>query len=432
MKLYLFDEHAPPFRPLSWTRPLCELLFGAETFRERLIRVSGMELVGVFAPGRFEGLPFSRLGASPLRINPREPGADQVVVLDSLYVPAGRNDAAFGQVPGLARFWAGGMLVGARLPAREARAVFEGLLAREDWREVTRGGADVELPGRRPETLYRLVAENAQQISSDLADSRSSGDGAPPPASELDSTAKSRGLGIEGPAERLHVSPEAELVAPIHVDLRAGSVRVEKGARIEPFTLLRGPLVVRAGAHILGGEIGAGTTVGRDCRIRGEIQNSIILGLSNKAHEGFVGDSYLGEWVNLGAGTTTSNLKNNYGLVRQRLAKEVVETGLLKLGSLIGDHVKTGIGSLLPTGCWIGPGTNLYGSGDPAPQFIPAFSWGSGTRQETHRLEAFLESAKRAMARRGQTLDAEEAGMLGVVFRATQQDRLPTLDRVPV
>jgi hypothetical protein len=158
--------------------------------------------------------------------------------------------------------------------------------------------------------------------------------------------------------------------------------------------------------------------------VRGEVQNTVFLGFSNKAHEGFVGDSYLGEWVNLGAGTTTSNLKNNYGYVRLRRASDVLETGLLKLGSLIGDHVKTGIGTLLPTGAFVGPGTNLYGSSGPAPAFLPAFSWGAGTRRETHRLEAFLDSARRAMERRGQTLDAEEAGMLGAVFRATEPDRI--------
>ena len=86
--------------------------------------------------------------------------------------------------------------------------------------------------------------------------------------------------------------------------------------RVEPYTVLRGPLVARAGTRLLGGEIGSGSTLGPGCKVRGEVQNAIFVGNSNKAHEGYVGDSYIGEWVNLGAGTTTSNLKNNYGYVR--------------------------------------------------------------------------------------------------------------------
>jgi len=119
-------------------------------------------------------------------------------------------------------------------------------------------------------------------------------------------------------------------------------------------------------------------------------------------------------------------LKNNYGFVRLRLDGEVLETGLLKLGSLIGDHVKTGIGTLLPTGAVVGPGSNLYGAQGVAPAFLPAFSWGAGTRRETHRLEAFLESARRIMERRGVSLEPEEAGMLGAVFRATESERITT------
>jgi UDP-N-acetylglucosamine diphosphorylase/glucosamine-1-phosphate N-acetyltransferase len=414
LTLYLVDDRPEPFRPLSWTRPLCELLLGAETFRERHERLSGRRVGGVFSQGRLEGLPFTRLGGSPLSVNPPEAPEGPFLLLDSLYVPVAASDPAYAERSRAARFWLKGKVVGAWLDRREGAAALEALAAREDWREAVRSGEDVELPGRRPAALYRLVARNAEQIAADLA--RDQGPGA--------SSGAPAGVELEGPRELLRVAPDAELVGPLHVDLRGGPVRIGAGVRVEPFTVLRGPLVVRAGTRILGGEIGAGSTIGRVCRIRGEVQNAIFLGFSNKAHEGFVGDSYVGEWVNLGAGTTTSNLKNNYGHVRQRLAEEVIETGLLKLGSLVGDHVKTGIGTLLPTGAWIGPGTNLYGTRGTAPQYLPAFSWGSGSLQETHRLEAFLESARRMMERRGLRLDPEEAGMLGAVYRATEPDRI--------
>jgi UDP-N-acetylglucosamine diphosphorylase/glucosamine-1-phosphate N-acetyltransferase len=417
-KLYLVDGDADSFRPLSWTRPLCELLHGAESFRKRLARRARMAVEGVFAQGRFEALPYARLGDAAVRVNPdREPGTS-VLLIDSLYVPPPGRDPGPGLAPRTrpARFWLGERMIGAWLTASGAREVFAALAAHEDWREAAREGEDVELPGRRPAALHRLVARNVEQVSSDLED-----EGGPAAGS---AHANAPGLSLEGPAERLRVGPRVELVGPLHVDLREGPVWLESDVRVEPFTVLRGPLVARAGSRLLGGEIGAGSSLGPGCKVRGEVQNTVFVGFSNKAHEGFVGDSYVGEWVNLGAGTTTSNLKNNYGYVRLRRDGDVVETGMLKLGSLIGDHVKTGIGTLLPTGCTIGPGTNLYGTSGPAPSFLPSFSWGAGARRQTHRLEAFLDSARRVMERRGQVLDSEEAGMLTAVFRATEPDRI--------
>lgn len=414
MSLYLVDGPARLFRPLAWTRPLCELLFGAETFRERIDRLSRGSVAGAFSHGRFEALPYSRLGASPLRVNPRLPDGEPFTLLDSVYVPRDAADPVFADRRGSTRFWLRGAIVGARFDVREARDAVAALTARADWRRAARTGADVELPGELPPGLYRLVHDNAEQIVRDLADSEA-------PAEVADRA----GVTVEGPRERLRIAPGAELVPPVHVDVREGPVRIDPGVRVEPFTILHGPLVARAGTQLLGGEVGPGCTLGPGCKIRGEMQGTIVLGLSNKAHEGFVGDSYIGEWVNLGAGTTTSNLKNNYGHVRLRLPDEAVETGMLKLGSLIGDHVKTGIGTLLPTGAIVGPGTNLYGTCGPAPPFLPAFSWGAGTHRETHRLDAFVESARRVMERRGMALEREEAGMLGAVFRASEPERIP-------
>jgi UDP-N-acetylglucosamine diphosphorylase/glucosamine-1-phosphate N-acetyltransferase len=419
-KLYLFDDDPDAFWPLSWTRPLGELLHGAETFRRRMERRSGLRVEGAFSNGRFEALSFSRLGAPPLQVNPAPPAGAPVLLLDSVYVPPPGPDPgpAFAPRTRPARFWLGERVVGAWLGPEDVRPVFEALSAHEEWREIARGAEEVELPGRRPAALHRLVARNADQIMADL------GEGGLSPSSRSAADLAGSGIGVEGPVERLLVDPGVELAPPIHVDVREGPVWLEAGVRVEPFTVLRGPLVARAEACLLGGEIGSGSTMGPSCKVRGEIQNTIFVGFSNKAHEGFVGDSYVGEWVNLGAGTTTSNLKNNYGYVRLRRANDTLETGLLKLGALIGDHVKTGIGTLLPTGAYVGPGTNLYGTQGPAPAFLPAFSWGAGARKETHRLDAFLESARRVMERRGQVLDAEEVGMLGAVFRATEPDRI--------
>jgi hypothetical protein len=137
--------------------------------------------------------------------------------------------------------------------------------------------------------------------------------------------------------------------------------------------------------------------------IRGEISETIVLGHANKGHDGFVGHSYLGRWVNLGAGTITSNLKNTYGSVQLWTPDGVRDTGASKLGSLIGDHAKTGIGTMLTTGSVIGAGSSVFGSETP-PKYVPPFSWVDGEAITEFRLAKFLEIASRVMSRRSVVL----------------------------
>lgn len=137
--------------------------------------------------------------------------------------------------------------------------------------------------------------------------------------------------------------------------------------------------------------------------IRGEISETIVIGNANKAHEGFVGHSVLGRWVNLGAGTTTSNLKNTYGPVSLATPSGLRDTGLVKLGTFFGDHVKTGIGLRLTTGTVIGAGSSIHGAAMP-PKNVAPFSWGEGGALGAYDIDKFVRMAERAMGRRGVSL----------------------------
>jgi hypothetical protein len=148
----------------------------------------------------------------------------------------------------------------------------------------------------------------------------------------------------------------------------------------------------------------------------------VVLGHTNKAHDGFVGHSYLGRWVNLGAGTITSNLKNTYSNVQLWTPDGVRDTGTIKLGALIGDHVKVGIGTRLTTGSVIGAGSNIYGSTMP-PKYVPPFSWGEGDDLAMYRLDQFLQTAERAMGRRGMTLTERERCQLAAAHALSWEAR---------
>ena len=159
-------------------------------------------------------------------------------------------------------------------------------------------------------------------------------------------------------------------------DTTGGPVVLESGVEVKAPARLEGPLWVGANTRLLGGPI-RGSAIGPWSVARGELATTVFLGYANKSHDGFVGHSVLGRWVNLGAGTITSNLKNTYGPVRLDIAGATLETGHMFLGSLIGDHAKTAIGTLLGTGTVVGAGANLF-EGVRAPKYVAPFSWGGG------------------------------------------------------
>jgi UDP-N-acetylglucosamine diphosphorylase/glucosamine-1-phosphate N-acetyltransferase len=182
------------------------------------------------------------------------------------------------------------------------------------------------------------------------------------------------------------------------LDATAGPIVVRRGASVAAFTRLVGPCFVDEATMVLGGRV-ATCSIGPHCKVQGELSNTVFLGYANKGHDGFVGHSVLGRWANLGAGTITSNLKNTYGTVHLWTPAGVRDTGLQFLGTLFGDHVKTGIGTKLTTGSVLGAGANVFGSTMP-PRAVPPFAWCTGAPTERYDLDRFLAMAERAMRRR--------------------------------
>lgn len=196
-------------------------------------------------------------------------------------------------------------------------------------------------------------------------------------------------------------------------DTRGGVIVLEEGVEVRSGARLQGPLFVGAGTIVAGGTI-RHSAIGPQCRVHGEISASVLLGFANKSHDGFLGHSVLGHWVNLGAGTITSNLKNTYGKIQLDIGGARVETGRTNLGTLFGDHAKTAIGTLMPTGAVVGVGANLFGAAN-APKYAPPFSWGFGAdRVDADRL---VEVAGRVMPRRGVAMTAEREASLRAIHR---------------
>ncbi len=232
------------------------------------------------------------------------------------------------------------------------------------------------------------------------------------------------GLTVVGPPKDCYVHKQAAILPGVVFDTRSGPIVIDEGAEVSSFSYLEGPLAVGKGSRIDNARITGGTIVGRSCRLGGEIENSIIQDFTNKHHEGFLGHSIVGSWVNLGALTTTSDLKNNYGEVRLEVpdsflpnhsaggdvgtARKTVATGRIKLGSLISDCAKTAIGTMLNTGTVLDFGCTVFG-GNP-PKYVPPLAWGlSG---EGYDPERFVADCKKIFARRKATPPAELRAMV--------------------
>lgn len=198
-----------------------------------------------------------------------------------------------------------------------------------------------------------------------------------------------------------------------------GPIYVGKNAEIMEGTMVRGSLALCEGAKLnLGAKIYSGTTIGPYCKVGGEVNNSILMGYSNKGHDGFLGNSVLGEWCNLGADTNNSNLKNNYSEIKvwNYKAKDYISTGLQFCGLMMGDFSKSAINTQFNTGTVVGVSSNVFESGFP-PKFIPSFSWGGGKKSIIFELDKVFEAAERMMERRKKTLSEKERNILTYIFQ---------------
>jgi len=388
LQIVLFDDAvARKWEPFALTRPGGELIFGAMTLRERARRNFGGQVVAHLGADHLQG--FEEAGAPPVIRYEDAPSEGARLFLSSRAVPAwGSGDVWRERRGGSGPLLIGGEVVGWFAPRGTPTPDADFFL--EPSRLVERTGG-VELGGKVLGRVWELMIGSGAQVTEDVA-------ALFPDAPEPELPAGAHRFG-----DHALVMGEGVRVEPgVVFDLTAGPVWLDDGAEVRAFTRMSGPGYVGKRSIVLGGTL-AEFSIGPVCRIRGEFAESVCLGWVNKAHDGHIGHAYLGAWVNLGAETTNSDLKNNYGAVRLWTPDGDADTGQVKMGCFLGDHVKTGIGLLLNTGTVVGAGSNLYGALLP-PKYVPPFSWGTGEDLTAYRVEKFLEVAEMAMSRRGVAL----------------------------
>jgi len=259
--------------------------------------------------------------------------------------------------------------------------------------------------------IWDLVLANAEQITADFAAAGRNG---------IEGMVEQPSA-IRGNKKDIYIAPGVTVHPMVVIDTEDGPVYIDEDAEIHPFSRIEGPCYIGKKSVLLGAKCREGNSIGPLCRIGGEVEESIIQGHSNKYHDGFIGHAYVGEWVNLGALTTNSDLKNDYSTVSVMLdGRRTIDTGSTKVGSLIGDHAKTSIGTLLNTGSYVGAMALIMATGKPLPKFIPSFAWFvEGIVTKGFGKGKLYETAEMAMSRRNCQWSEVEQSMWDAVFKMT-------------
>lgn len=395
--IILFDTDARDhLLPLTATRPMGELRLGILTIREkweRRLRGAASYITQEYLQEKYP----IRIEEENLIINGGVlPTAELCRKIESL----GLNEALLSE----------GELIAARL--NEAR--FESLIEEEEVDELQGQELSGSLALSRIQNLWQLTRLNAQAIADDYE------------LLTLGKTSKpvSDTNRIIGPLENLFLEDGVKM-EHCTLNLSSGPIYVGVDTEVMEGSMLRGPIALGAGSIVkMGAKIYGPCSFGPGCRIGGEVTRSIFLANSNKAHDGYLGDSVLGEWCNLGADTNNSNLKNNYSEVKlwDYTTERFEKTGEQFMGLVMGDHAKCAINTMFNTGTVVGVFANVFGAGFPR-NFVPDFSWGGSDGYRTYKFSDACETAALVMARRGQPFTELEKAILYHVYDRTAKFR---------
>jgi UDP-N-acetylglucosamine diphosphorylase/glucosamine-1-phosphate N-acetyltransferase len=414
MRVVLFDEAGEKrrnFYPIALSRPIWDLRCGITSLAEKLLAKAGATEAACWVPSYMATYwksqtawsvndPASLKGSDLLLLNPRmkAEGLDKVDRKGASQVGLGANDEILYAV-----------IRSADLAKLDASSI-DTLLA----------SAKKSIPSKQVDLAtwnytWDLVLASPHQITHDFNALGKTG---------VEGTIE-QPSGFRGNKKDLFIGQGAVIHPMAVIDCANGPVFLDEGVEVHPFTRIEGPCFVGKKSILLGAKCREGNSIGTMCRVGGEVEESIIHSFSNKYHDGFLGHAYVGQWVNLGAQTTNSDLKNDYGSVEVVLdGKRGIDTGSTKVGALIGDHTKTSIGTLFNTGAYVGAMCLIMTTGKPLSKYIPDFSWLiDGNVTKGFGKAKLYATAKTAKGRRKQVWTEDEQAMWESIYELTSPQR---------
>ena len=404
--VFFEDQLYGNFEPLSLSHPVYMLLLGTSRIYTKWVKALGAREHSFLCRPHLAQIIFAETGREVNTI----PENESVIFINGRFVPSEKAISAVKQLKPGEALANGETLMCFSIAQSQTPPLINNLpeLFNAGSMEIVRDSLKEKIIDSAPiNFLWEMISLNGAMIRSEFA--------------EIDARFKSRAktssksaINIEG---IVAMASDAKISPNVVIDTTDGPVIIDKGVVIDPLTYIKGPCYIGPNCRIVGGKIREECSFGPVCRIGGEVEESIMLGYCNKYHEGFLGHSYLGEWVNLGAMTSNSDLKNNYASIKVSSGGTIVDTGQIKVGCFIGDHTKTGIGALLNTGISIGFSCNLYGGGLFSERRIESFSWGTPGNLVKYELDKAMLTASNSMSRRDVVFGEPHIALFDGIFK---------------
>ncbi|MCP8323674.1 MAG: hypothetical protein L6N96_05815 [Candidatus Methylarchaceae archaeon HK02M2] len=405
------DELTFNFHPITLTRPAFDLVLGSKTLIDAILDEMKPELYSLNVSEYLEPITVKRHPNT--EINPQKVD-EEVIFINALLRPDIKELSTLLKKGNFVAFSGDNLALAKVSPKIANEAMVPPSSMARTFSKKFKGYYDEFVLPKYSLIRYpwQLIGMNSEIITRQISNIKSS-----------DILDISKNITVSGPDSNLIIHDSVEIYGNVFFDVKEGPIHVSSGAKILPFSSIKGPVHIGKNAIISSAIIGKGTTLGDYVKVGGEINKSIFAGYSNKAHRGYMGHTYVGEWVNIGAMTTNSDLKNTYGTVKVRIKEEMIDSGETKIGNFIADNVKTSIGTTIYTGKKLGVASHLHSY---VVQDVPSFTIyakGLGCRLFEVDIESAIETQRNMMKRRGVEQMKEDADLLRKLFEKTQEER---------
>ena len=414
MSICIFeDELYLNFEPLIYSRPVYDLVCGMNTLKKKILRAFPGEKVVLKCRPYLE--PFVKEKNRKLKVNEFEED-DYLFVNGRIIAPPNLKKILSDKSKDDRAYISNGVVVAAKVSKKNLKKLSL------DKTEIINTRIFNQLPFVEVEVicvnyLWDLVYLNGKEIQNDF---------------EFFTKAKKSKTSVKKKnykgvnfinRKKIFIDKNVELKPGVVLDASSGPICIDKSVTIFSNSVIQGPVYIGESSHIkAAATIYPNVSIGKVCKIGGEVEDSIVLSFTNKQHSGFLGHSYLGSWINIGADTNCSDLQNNYGTIKVQVNGRHIDSGKQFVGLMMGDHSKTAINTMFNTGTVVGFSCNIYGAGFP-PKYIPSFSWGGSDAVREYKFLKAIETARAVLNRRDKEFSNQDEKLFNEVFEFTKDDR---------
>jgi len=403
------DEQYLNFEPLIYSRPVYDLVCGMTTLKEKIIRAFPKEKTVLKCRNYLE--PFVKVENPKCKVNQFE-NDDYLFINGRIVAPSNLKNVLKLNLTEEKAFVSKGVVLAAKISKKRIKDLSLDKVEFIDTKLFS-GFPSIEVDISVANYLWDLVYLNGKEIQNDFkiyAKSKSS--------------AKKKYAGVNFINKKnIFIGKNVELKPGVVLDASTGPIYIEKNVTIFPNAVIQGPFYIGESSKIKScATIYPNVSIGKVCKVGGEVEDTIIHPYSNKQHSGFLGHSYLGSWINLGADTNNSDLQNNYGTIKIQVNGRHIDSGKQFVGLMMGDHSKTAINTMFNTGTVVGFSSNIYGAGFP-PKYISSFGWGGSESMKEYKLSKAVETAKAVFSRRDKNFAIEDENLFEHIFNLTKEDR---------